>query len=108
MAVGENLSVSVQPGTTLTTIVDVQTAKKFIKSIALVNTTSSPAKVTLNLTRSGTSASMVNQIVSNFEVANNDTRVLENFATMMIGDKIEGLQVTSGAISVHVTLVEVA
>lgn len=108
MAVGTNLSYSVQPGTTLGTIVAPQSAKFFIKSIALVNTTTTAAKVTLHLTRNGTSASTVSQIVPNFEVSANNTVILENFGTLMIGDKIEGLQVTSGAISVHVTLVEVS
>lgn len=107
MAVGAHQSFSNQPGTSIGNVVNAQTAKQFIRSIELVNTTGTAATITLHLVRSGNTAGALSQIVPTMTVNPNSPIIIENVATMMVGDTIQGLQGTAGSISVHTTLVEV-
>lgn len=104
---GSHRGFSYQPGTTLGTLLSAQTVKYKIKSLELVNTTGTIANVTLHLVRSGNTAGALSQIVPNTPIPANDVKLLNDVGTIEIGDTIQGLQGTSGSISVHLELVEV-
>jgi hypothetical protein len=79
-------------------------ATAIIKEILLANTTASPATVTLGI--NGTAAA--NQFIPTVTVAANDTKLISGMDTMLSGtDTLNGLQGTSGAITVTISGVEI-
>lgn len=94
-----------QPGTSNATLytVPVSTNVK-ITSIVMVNTTSSPATVTLNVVPSGGSASASNQVVPAMSVSGNSVSTFDSPVFMAASDFIAGLQGTASAITVTVNV----
>ena len=93
-----------QPGTTSTLLHTVASGKKtIVKNILLCNTTSSDATVSMYF---GT-ATASNQVLNAYTVKANDTVLVELSGVLDAGDTIRALQGTSGAVTLHVTGVEV-
>jgi hypothetical protein len=74
------------------------TTTSYIKSISLCNTTASPAEITLQID----SVTIVNSTIS----ANN-TVVINDIGVMTVGELLTGSQVTTNAISVWISGMEV-
>lgn len=97
-----------QPGTTATTLYTAPASTyTLVKNIILCNTTTSDAKVSVSFVPSGGSAGVTNRIMSDLNVKANDTVAMDLSGFLATGDFISAVQVTSGAVTLHVTGVEV-
>jgi hypothetical protein len=106
-----------QPGTTVSTLytapaassnVTSPSATAYIKEIILANTTGAAATVTLYLVPSGGTAGVANMIVPALSINANDAKVLAGLNTFIpAGATIQGVQGTSGAITVTISGMEV-
>ena len=97
-----------QPGTTATTLYTAPSSTtSLIKNIIICNTTSAAATVTLSLVPSGGSAAVTNRIMSALNISANDTVAMDLSGVLSTGDFISALQGTSGALTLHITGVEV-
>lgn len=102
-----------QPGTSVSTLYTAPTnttanpspgATAIIKEIVIANTTGNVATVTLGIN----GASAANQIVPTLSVGANDSKVLSGLNTMLnSGDTLQGLQGTSGSITLTISGIEV-
>ncbi len=93
-----------QPGTTSTLLHTVATGKKtIVKNILICNTTSSAATLSVYF---GT-ASAPNQILNAYSVKANDTILIELSGVLDASDVVRALQGTTGALTVHLSGVEV-
>lgn len=93
-----------QPGTTSTLLHTVASGKKtIVKNILLCNTTSNDATMTVYFG----AATAANQMMNAYTVKANDTVLVELSAVLDAADVIRALQGTSGAITMHISGVEV-
>lgn len=97
-----------QPGTTATTLYTAPASTStIVKNILICNTTASAATITLSFVASGGSAGATNRIMSALEVTANNTVAFDLSGVLATGDFISALQGTSGALTLHITGVEV-
>lgn len=87
----------------------------YVKEIALCNTTSSPAWVTLHFVNSGGAASTGNQFLGTFYVPASsstdparNTVIIACYEHLDTGDTIQGVQQTAGAVNMRICGVEVS
>jgi hypothetical protein len=93
-----------QPGTASTLLHTVSSGKKtIVKNVLICNTTSTAANLSLYF---GT-ATASNQMLNAYNVRANDTVLIEMSGVLDAGDVIRALQGTSGALTIHVSGVEV-
>jgi hypothetical protein len=103
-----------QPGTTATTLYTAPTADSnvtspsataIVEEIILTNTTATAATITIGI--NGTAAADL--IIAATSIAANDVKILTGMRTnLSSGDTLQGLQGTSGAITVTISGSEVA
>lgn len=98
-----------QPGTSVETLYTVPTdTTTIVKNIVLSNTTGADETITIHFVPSGGTADATNQIVSNSAIGANDTVTIDLSGVLEVGDTIQAVQVTSGAITAYISGVEVA
>lgn len=97
-----------QPNTTATTLYTAPASTRtIVKNIMLCNTTSTDTNITMSLVPSGGTAGTANRILAGLVVKANDTVVIEISGILNTGDFISALQATNGAITAHITGIEV-
>lgn len=97
-----------QPGTTNTTLYTVPAnTQGIIKYIKICNTTTNDATITLSLVPSGGSAGSTNRLINADTLRANETKAIDTGEVLNAGDFISALQGTSGAITLHISGIEV-
>ncbi|MDB5054444.1 MAG: hypothetical protein JWM44_2494 [Bacilli bacterium] len=98
-----------QPSTILATLYTVPAATtEIIKEIVLTNTTATDATITLYLVDSGGTAGATNMLLNAYPVKAKDTVFISMSEVLATGGTIQGLQGTSGAVTVRISGVEVS
>jgi hypothetical protein len=102
-----------QPSNVLATLYTVPAATtEIIKEIVLTNTTATDATITLYLVDSGGTAGVTNMLLNAYPVTASltikDTVFISMSEVLAAGGTIQGLQGTSGAITVRISGVEVS
>lgn len=82
--------------------------KTIVKNIVLVNTTGTEANVTVNLVPVGGTPQNSNQLISAYKVQQHDTVVIDVSLVLESGDSLRAQQGTAGAVTLHVSGVEVS
>lgn len=97
-----------QPSTSATTLYTAPASTTtIVKNIVICNTTASDATITVYFVPSAGSAGATNAIISGLTVTANNTLIIECSGVLATGDFISSLQGTSGALTLHITGVEV-
>lgn len=97
-----------QPGTTATTLYTVPASTSaIVKNIIVCNTTASSATVTISFVPTGGTAGSTNRVFNTYTVLPNGTATIDLSNVLNTGDFINALQGTSGAITLHISGVEV-
>ena len=94
------------PSQEMAPLYEVINGKTILKNILLCNTESTTKKIDVYI-QDGSDDSKVNNIIASYPVQGNDTIVIDMSCIMELGDSILSKQETTGAISLHVSGVEV-
>lgn len=93
-----------QPGTSNGTLYTAPAAGSVVRTIHIANTTTSSATISLGI--NGTAATAANAFYSAFAVPPNGIHVWNGNIVLGNGDTVQGLQGTSGALTVVISGVE--
>lgn len=98
-----------RPGTAVETLVSSTAGQRLLKQIVLSNNTATVATVTLYAVPSGGTAGPDNVLCPTVSVPANGA-IPWSFAEFVLdpGDTVQGLQATSGAVTVHIHGLEVS
>lgn len=96
-----------QPATTIATLYTVPVGTKtIVKNIIINNTTLNDAKINIHFVKGGDTAGAKNKI-NNFTVRAEDMISIDLSSVIEEGDTIQALQITSGALTLYISGVEV-
>lgn len=97
-----------QPSTSIVTLYIVPASTTtIVKSIKITNTTAIDAKIDLYFVPSGGTPAAANKMISQITVPANGAYREDCTDVLSAGDSIQSAQVTSGALTVHISGVEV-